>query len=591
MPAGKNTLTQEQMGTILGELRSLVESGQTKIEAVRFLAKRWEKGESTIYRICRGVGMATIEPEPLDLQGVTVNAAYGKTAFREYDSPPQPVRNDISGQRVSHKAAPQPIPQFGYEPHTVIDIDPNLTYSPIKHKDKVKSYIITGWEIRIKPDFKFIDCLKQLAKHHKAELCLAPHYLPDLDFLPPELRMYFRLLTADEQLNANLMFRYVETHALAVSPLTGWRGVSEKTQIIPGLIKQLETYPTDSYTKMAVTTGSIGNLTLDSEHYKFIKDSADDAYKKRFDQRWNAFRSQKKPVAIASEFVMPSALIIHVLDDKHFLARRVTMQTGNDHLFDLDLKFTAGKTAPQRISPILNVGDSHWWFADPNAVRCTFEQIDTLKPSLILVNDFFDGCSANHHEKDRPFEFRKAPPISVEAAYTQSGLELFHKKTPKTRKIYLHSNHDDFLSKFLDAGEKYWLQNYNYETCVELQQKRMSTGRHPIELLIDFPKTGFEFWTDNEPFKAGRVAVLHGHQMVNGKRTGFHGLASHFNYLSMNHIHSPKEHRNAVAGGFTGIFGMSYTQGSFSGMLHANTLIHADGSMQLLTMIDGKWMV
>ena len=564
--------SKEQIAQIVAEVEELVRQGVKPSEAKAIIRKRWNKGESVMRGYTRHLKDSDFN-QPADLGPVNV-----------------PVSPDAAKLPVPLASVTMPV--FGFVPHTEINIDPAIKCEP-KRSPNTKTFIITGWEVRVRPDFGFIDCLRQIAKAYGASMYLAPHYLPDLDFLPPELRSCFKLLTEDLHLNDNLMFRFVETHALASSPLTGWKGVSEKTQIIPGLIKQLQTYPTDNNSRQAVTTGSVGYLTLDSEHYKFIANSSDKAYKARFDSRWNGFRSQKKPTAIASEFVMPSALIVHVIDDRRFLIRRVTMQPGNDHVFDLNKRYSAGRKSPQTIKPAaLNIGDTHAWFADPVAMRCTTEQIDELTPSIVITNDFFDGCSSNHHEKDRPFTFRQAPPISVEAKYTEELLTLLAKKTAKgTRCVDLHSNHHDFLEKFLDAGEKYWSHNYNYEVCVDLQQRRMSTKLHPIQLLIDYKKTGFEFWPDTEPLRVGKVAVLHGHQPVSGKRAGFVELAKNFNYLSSNHTHSPAEFRNAVCGGLTGIREMAYTEGSMNGWLHANTLIHSDGSMQLLSMIDGLWMI
>lgn len=590
MPGRSDALETEDMEQIRQECRQLLDAGVDTAQAKKMLSERWLRSMSRIREITQGI-KPSFHRSPISIiEGqVTVESASIESKPK-VTLPPQPVRSaEVPELPKFLKQEALPATNFGYVSHTELNLDAETIYEPTK--PKAKTFIITGWEVRVKPDFAFLDCLRQIAKEYGAELFLTPHYLPDLDFLPPELRVNFKLLTDDLHFNSNLMFRFVETHALAVSPLSGWKGVSDKTQIIPGLIKQLETYPTDSHARQAVTTGSIGYLTLDSEHYKFISDSSDNAYKKRFSDRWNNFRSQKKTTAIASEFVRPSALLIHVIDDKRFLLRRLTMQPGNDYVYDLNKKYTANKRNPQTVRPSLDIGDTHAWFADPMAMRCTFEQIELLQPRHILTNDFFDGVSVNHHEKDRPFLFRQAPPIAVEIAYTQNLYALIKKKAPKdARCIDLHSNHSDFLEKFLDAGEKYWQQNYNYELLCDLQARRMKSDKHPIELLIDFPKVGFEFWPDREPFRIGKVACIHGHQPVNGRRTGFIELAKHYNFLSMDHIHSPKEFRNAVAGGMTGIRDMAYTDGSISGSLHANKIIHEDGSMQLLTMVDRLWI-
>lgn len=242
------------------------------------------------------------------------------------------IGEQVVGSFVPHsniRPAPLPLefvpPELDYIPHTRLNLNPADIFTP-QLSPNIKTYIFTSWEVRTRPDYAFVDCLRQIAKAYDAEMYLTPCYIPDLDFLPNELRLAFKILASDLQLNENIFFKYVETHALSQSPLAGWKGFTDKTAILPGLIKELETFPTDKDCKQLITTGSAGYLTLDSEHYKFIKESPDKAYKERFDSRWNSFRSQKRPIAIASEYVRPSAQIVHILDDKTFLTRRLTMQ-------------------------------------------------------------------------------------------------------------------------------------------------------------------------------------------------------------------------------------------------------------------------
>jgi|GEM_PF-4571390 len=553
-------------------------------------------GIATIYKYCR---MAYKRGEITEAainraQESILNAVGGQMEIGRHDFVENRVPATSHFLKRETKKKPETLgsfvaPPVDYVQHTQIDLDPDDTFAS-QRLFGVKTYIFTAWEIRVKPDYAFIDCLRQLAREYKAELYLTPCYLPDLDFLPNELRSTFKILGEDLHLNDNIFFKYVETHALSQSPLTGWRGFTDKTAILPGLIKELETLPTDKACKQLITTGSIGYMTLDSEHYRFIRESQDEAYKKRFESRWDSFRSQKRPIAIASEYVKPSAQIVHVVNDKLFLTRRVTMQPGKDYLYDLNRKYVSGRSRPLAVAPrFLMVGDTHAWFADQKAIRCTFEQIDELHPRSVILQDFTDGVSANHHEKDRAFTFHQAPPINVEIAYTRYLLRMFRQKVGKNRLIYRHSNHDDFFEKFLDAGERDWVKNYNYSTCVDLQNRRATSGKHPIQMLLDFDELGVEFSADRSPLMFDKVSVIHGHEPVTGRRAAFKELVKHYNYVAMGHGHSPKEWRNGVMAGLTAIRDMAYTEGSLNGMLHANVLGHDDNSFQLLTMIDGLW--
>lgn len=448
------------------------------------------------------------------------------------------------------------------------------------------NYILTGWELRTKVDFVFLSCLKQIAKRYNAELLLTPCYRPDLDYLPAELRA-FRVLTEDFQFNDNLLFKYVETHALSSSPLQGWKGVSDSSVIIPGLIMELVTLPTEKSVKQLMSAGCIGHIATNDEHYTFAKNSPDKEYRETFRKRWNLTRSQMKPTEIARTYVKPSAVFISVLDDKRFLTRYISKDEA-DCVYDLDTKYTTGK--PQTIHPAaLNVGDTHAYQHDPLAVDRTLDQIRALKPKLVILNDFTDAISANYHEKDKASTFHQAPSVVDEMLVTVALLKRFRNVCLEVgaRLAYKKSNHCDFFEKYLDAGEHYWRMNRNYQTCIALQHERHLTGLKPIQLLIDFPGLGVEFWNDDKPNMVGKVSVIHGHEPISGRPATFKAQSQHYNYLSQNHTHSPTVYRNAVCGGLTAKLDQAYLRG-ISGWLHCNTIIHEDGTQQLLAIIDGE---
>jgi hypothetical protein len=575
MAGHRSPLNAEQIGRLVAECQALVDAGMAVSEARRVTAERWKRSEHTVRGHTLNIKNPDFTPGPLDILNGPIRRVDSPeaTEFPKQENPPK--------QEVRHLSL------IDYVPHTEIDLDPPA-YEYTRRLD-VQTFIFTSWELRVKPDYQFVDCLRQIAKEYDAEMYLIPCYRPDLDFLPNDLRTTFKVLDHDIDLNDNLLFKFVETHALAASPLMGWRGFSEKSAIIPGLIKELEPLPTDTDAKILVTTGSIGPLLDDEQYYDYVRTSTDKAYVKRFENRAKTFRSQKKTTALAKEYVMPSALIVHVVNEKIFLIRRVTMQPNKDFVYDLNNKYTAGKRAAKKIQPLfLDVGDTHAWFADPTAIKATFEQIDLLQPCNIILHDFTDGISANHHEKDRAFTYAQAPPISVEIARTKELLAAFVKRG---KSIYRKSNHCDFFLKILDAGEKYWRQNYNYNTCVDLQQRRSQTGKHPIELLLNFPSLGIGFSDDRQPLPMGRISVIHGHEHLNGKRAGFKELAKNYNYLSMNHLHAPREWRNAVCGGMTARKDMAYTLGGRSASIHCNKVGFDDGSMQLLFIVSGTWIV
>lgn len=441
--------------------------------------------------------------------------------------------------------------------------------------------ILTSWEIRIGIDWNFVKTLEVMAKEYNAELVLVPCNVSDVAYLPQEIKDKFTILIKDTKFNDNLQLKFVETSALVQSPLAGHIGAyPDYSTIIPGLVKELRTEPSNKYVKQLMSTGSLGYL--DAKYTDYELDDAE------FTKKWRnvVTRRHGKPTAIAKNYIQPSALIIDILDKKIFLSRFIT-SVKDGVVYDLNKKFTPRGVEKYQPSA-LNVGDFHAYYADEVATKATKDMIRTLDPKEVILNDFWDGASVNYHEAGDAVQYSKAPSILEEVDITKKLLDDICRVSNKV--IYLHSNHDDFITKLLNRGETAWRFNKNYATLCELQLYRLKEDNHPIVRLLDLDGyKNLEFVQDTDNYTVNRVLVKHGHEGASGVRLGFLSLAKIYNYYSQGHLHSPAVFRNAVCVGTNSKLQLSYNKGA-SGWLHANSLIHADGSQQLLNMIYGEWI-
>lgn len=445
-----------------------------------------------------------------------------------------------------------------------------------------KTYIFTGWEIRVGVDKKFVETLKQVAGFYDAELFLTPCQESDVAYMPAELTDTFKIVTENLKLNSNLRFRYVETNALLQSPLSGHIGAyPDSSTIIPGLTKELRSEPSQHYIKQLMSTGSIGHLNARAKDYDDFEDEG-------FVKKWKSVgtRRRGKATAIAQNFVMPSALIVDVIDDKTFLTRFVTSHKGGI-VYDLNRKFTPNSVEEHQPSAIL-CGDVHAYEIEKSALQATKEMIKEFNPKEVIVGDFFDGASCNHHEMGDQIIFSKAPSIREEADMTISLLKEFCDISNKL--VYLQSNHDDFLLSYLKYGDRMWRLNRNYEISCGLQFFCAVTGEHPITKLLEFNKfSNLKFVKDYENHYVGKLLVKHGHEGAGGARVGFQGMAKIYNFYAQGHVHAPAVYRNAVCVGLISKLFQGYNKGA-SAWGHSNALIHADGSSQLLNIIKGTWI-
>lgn len=444
-----------------------------------------------------------------------------------------------------------------------------------------KTAIITAWEIRVGIDKKFVETLKQMAKFYDAELFLTLCQESDINYVPQEIKDVFTIVTEDIEFNSNLKFKYVETNALLQSPLSGHQGAyPDTTTIVPGLIKEASTEPSQFYVKQLISTGSIGYLNARVNDYD---DNEDEGLVKK----WRSANTRRngKTTAIAKNYVVPSALVIDVLDNKTFLTRFVT-SLQNGVVFDLDKKFTPNGVSDSRPSALV-VGDTHALSVDNDAIVASIDMIRDMGPRETILNDFFDGLSVNHHIIADPIKFKDVPTLEEEAKITRNLLEIVCDVSDQV--VYLQSNHDNFLESWLSGPASMWRLNYNYAIACDLQTYRAQTGNHPIIKLLDLESIpNLNFVTEKENYYVGNVLVKHGHESINGARAGFKTMAKTYNRYVQGHLHTPAVFRNAAMAGLTAKLDQSYNVGA-SNWLHANVIIQPDGSLQLLPIIRGIW--
>lgn len=461
--------------------------------------------------------------------------------------------------------------------------EPKPKYN-VGYKGEPKNYIITGWEIRVGIDDRFVDTLQQMAKFYDAELLLVPCQKSDVAYLPQKIKDIFTIVTDNVTFNSNLQLKYVETNALIQSPLSGHVGAyPDKTTIIPGLTKELRSEPSQYYVKQLISTGSLGPLNANASDYEELEEDKD------LLRKWRSISTRRhgKATAIAQNYIVPSALIVNVLDNKTFLTRFVTSAKGGV-VYDLDKKFMPDDIDTSQPAA-LYCGDVHAYSIHQPALNATKEMIVSLEPKEVIVGDFFDGVSINHHEMQDQVKMYNAPSLREEADITIDLLREFSELSNKV--VYLQSNHDDFVLHFLKMGDRAWRINKNYEIACGLQFFRAQTGEHPIISLLGLKKFGnVKFVKDTDNHYVGKVLCKHGHEGASGVRLGFMGLAKIYNQYLQGHVHSPAVFRNAVCVGLLAELEQGYNKGA-SGWLHSNAIIHPDNTIQLLPIINGRWRV
>jgi predicted phosphodiesterase len=470
-------------------------------------------------------------------------------------------------------------------------IDNNIIVKQIKprlgHVNKsVKTLIFTSWEIRVGVDDKFVEILQNMKNHYNAELYFSPVWPDDLKFISPELRNKFTILDHDLSINSNLMFKYVPTHALCNSPVQGWEGAHEKTIIIPGLLKDIKTEKSIRLCKQIISTGSIGKLNAYLGNYKHVKDSDD---KVKLTKRWSMVQNRRggRAYEVARQYIVPTALIVDVVDDKTFFTRYVTMQK-KGVVYDKNLKFTSENKTPTISQPeVLVSGDFHEFYTDEDNFTALEDICSTLNPKSLVLNDFVDFQSVNDHEFDDFAHVSNFPSIQEEGDSAKKRLEIISKWASKI--YYLQSNHDNRLVRFLANEKLYKLIGNNYRTAIALRDWQLKTNKHPVIKLLGLDNIkNLTFVPEEQVLNINGVFITHGHVGISGRPSTFRNLQKIYNHYVQGHTHVPEVFRNGVCVGTSSKLNLGYNKGP-SGWMHAHALIQPDGTIQLLPVIYGKW--
>ncbi len=142
------------------------------------------------------------------------------------------------------------------------------------------------------------------------------------------------------------------------------------------------------------------------------------------------------------------------------------------------------------------LSDLHIPYHDDRAVRSAVAYCKRRRPDVVLINgDFADFYSISRHQKDpKKRNFRQ----EVEAV--QEALAWIRSQFKNARIVYKAGNHEERW--------QHWLWNAAPEIC---DFERMTLAQ-----WLDADKYGIEVVTDQRPIMAGRLPILHGHELGKG---------------------------------------------------------------------------
>lgn len=326
--------------------------------------------------------------------------------------------------------------------------------------------------------------------------------------------------------------------------------------IITGSTKQymqVLPYKQEDLPRIAYTTGTISNIYYD------------DSASKQLD----------------ADFGTVGAIILEKNSKNVYYPRNLIYKDGE--IRDLDKIYTKVGIKTNEISGIV-LGDMHFPEEDGEELNNVVNFIKKYNIKNVFLHDVASWESINHHEAYNFLDKIRnvtQDTVSLEIEYeaVMTKLKDFSEKLKKQHIYIVHSNHDDFIIKWLNDGN-FIKDPLNAIFGAELfitycQGDSIYTKFSEIKNITFLPhNTKFEL----EGFQLGE----HGDKGLSGAHGNPKLFTKAFTKTVTAHTHSPMIFENSIVVGTNSKLKLRYNQNGFTNWAHANVILHKNGTYQML---------
>ena len=250
-------------------------------------------------------------------------------------------------------------------------------------------------------------------------------------------------------------------------------------------------------------------------------------------------------------------------------------------MYDLDKCYTVDDIETIKSVPAMTLGDLHFPEQDDNFMKRTVHQISILNPEVVAAGDWCSYNSINHHTKNQAFtrvknRTEKDWTLSDELHFATESLINLAQSFPKTQFNIIYSNHDKFLTSFLNDG-LFVKDIDNAEIGCRLFLNLLH-GEPVIETKLNNIKFMTEF---TELIVKGVDLSNHGHIGIAGSRGNPKTYTKITDKAITGHTHSPRIEGSIVVVGTNSKLKLNYTS-NISNWAFGNAIVHENGTIQLL---------
>jgi hypothetical protein len=453
----------------------------------------------------------------------------------------------------------------------------------------MKKYLITSSQAQASPHSHFWEGLMHYSKRNKAQIIILPMIgrsaVKDQDWQEGNINEIYRPYLEYKRLhlNSNLYIEQFNVRPYQVDPITGLaRFAQQGTSLIFASPKQRVmpiAHSHRKYPKMLITTGACTRPNYATQD--------------------EVSAERRRLGDIARRDHLFGAIVVEVINDEIFHFRH--LRANHEGVFvDLGVIYDGNKTREAHLEAMI-MGDYHFGQSDPVVIEASKKMIAELQPKRLVLHDYFDGHSVNHHLEKKPVREKLIQIYDkhlhlLDRELKDGQAELMElNELMEGREIALvFSNHHTFLHRYLEEG-RFSKDLPNFRTAAELL-RYMADRDYNDPVQAGYNKYGklprnIKFLREDQDYK------VHGYQLGahgdhNWAAMGYDsmlGNETNFGKSIVGHSHSIAILRNCYRVGTCLPLNQFYMRGFPSKWSHTHALLWNTGTVQMISIINGQW--